>query len=69
MHTMLEKDVQLVTTAPFFDPTALATLVVLAVNPAYSPGGTPRPTGQPAIWPGRFVPIDEEPTWEDAAWQ
>jgi len=68
MQTVIEKDVRLMTT-PVSAPPVLATLVVLAVNPASIPGGTTPVAGRSTIWFGRTVPIDEEPTWEDAAWQ
>jgi len=68
MQTVIEKDVRLMT-PPVSVPPVLATLVVLAVNPASIPGGTTPVAGRSTIWFGRTVPMDEEPTWEDAAWQ
>jgi hypothetical protein len=56
-------------TAPVSDPSIPTTFVVLAVNSACSPNGTARVADQAATLPQRPTQIDEEPTWEDAAWQ
>jgi hypothetical protein len=69
MQAVMDKSVNGVATAPVSYPPVLATFVVLAVNPACYPNGTARVAGQAATWPNRPTPIDEEPTWEDAAWQ
>jgi hypothetical protein len=67
--TMTFREVPTGTRNNVYYPQVLATFVVLAVNPACSPNGTVRVAGQTAAWPGRPTPMDEEPTWEDAAWQ
>jgi hypothetical protein len=69
MQAVMDKRVNGVATAPVSSPRVLALFVVLAVNPACSPNQTARVAGQAATWPDRPTPIDEAPTWEDAAWQ
>ena len=69
MYATMDKRVNGVATAPVYCPQVQATFVVLTVNPARYPNGTARVAGQAATWPIQPTPIDEEPTWEDAAWQ
>jgi hypothetical protein len=69
MQTVMHKRPNGVVTAPVNVPRVLATYVVLAVNPACSPLQTALGAGLTAPWSNRPSPMEEEPTWEDAAWQ